>query len=45
MTKWEYKTIWIDGSGNGVKYNEIGKEGWELVSVSNKVAYFKRKLS
>jgi hypothetical protein len=59
MTKWEYKILEVDGqgknqSGNREKFlhklNELGKEGWELLSVSGSetkvhfVAYLKRPL-
>ena len=43
--KWEYHT-WFVGSTPAAKLehdlNEWGKHGWELVSVSDKRAYFKR---
>lgn len=40
MHKWKYTTAPFDSSG--VNFNELGREGWELVSVDKGVGYFKR---
>lgn len=40
--KWEYKTLDLGLYGYEDKLNKLGTEGWELVSVDNYVAYFKR---
>ncbi len=40
ITKWEYKII---GSGASESmYNELGKQGYELVGLNNDVALLKR---
>lgn len=40
--RWEY---WIEEMPPDMKeFNEMGEKGWELVSVDNGVAYFKRPL-
>ncbi len=45
--KWEYLVTWL-GFDEGKDLNELGKLGWELVSVvmdeSSKRAYLKRPL-
>lgn len=42
-----YRIITLDRIGNAglieKKFNELGLEGWELVSINNNLAYFKRK--
>lgn len=54
--KWEYKiaTLWPDvlsetddniTSDNQELLNQIGEEGWELVSVDSGIAYFKRAIN
>lgn len=42
--KWEYKTLDLGLYGYEDKLNNLGTEGWELVSVDNYVAYFKRPI-
>jgi len=47
--KWEYMALSLKGlMGKYSIYNptidKIGAEGWELVSVDNEIAYFKRPL-
>ena len=46
MKKYEYKCICIIGGGVKIteKLNELGKEGWELVSNCWIWHYFKREL-
>lgn len=41
ITKWEYEIQPLD---NFADMNEIGKEGWELVAIESKIAFFKRLL-
>lgn len=42
---WEYKTIGAKGGRVGtIDLDKLGQEGWELVSVDNGVAYFKREI-
>ncbi len=42
--KWEYKPLDLGLYGYEDKLNKLGIEGWELVSVDNGIAYFKRPL-
>ena len=42
--KWEYRTVDLGLYGYEDKLNKAGTEGWELVSVDNGIAYFKRPL-
>jgi len=46
MMKWEYKIIMLGaddhGSFNDYLLNHQGELGWELVAVSDHLAYFKR---
>lgn len=49
MQKWEYKFLHVAGQVGQIPYNgnyiqELGQDGWELISVDNGVAYFKRPL-
>ena len=50
ITRWEYKMVYVnyyyeDGDTEvAQQLNVLGEEGWELVSVSDKVAYLKRSL-
>lgn len=40
ITKWEYKRM---GAGRGEDdYNELGKQGYEMVGMNNEWAIFKR---
>lgn len=43
---WEYRTITLDSIWEQKEkiLNELGKEGWELVSVDDNMAYLKRNL-
>jgi hypothetical protein len=48
MANWEYRSIqlnYIPQSSTEVDaLNDVGKDGWELVSISaNKIAYLKRR--
>lgn len=38
MTKWDYEIIDCEG----LDFDKLGQKGWELVSVSDGTAYFKR---
>lgn len=47
--KWEYKFLHVAGRVGQIPYNgpyiqELGQDGWELISVDNGVAYFKRPI-
>lgn len=48
--KWEYKRLFVSEYGPELidgkygKLGEYGREGWELVSVDNGKAYFKRPI-
>lgn len=46
--RWEYKTIslssYSDGSAEN-EFNNLGREGWELIAVTGPVAIFKRPAS
>ncbi len=42
--KWEYKTLDL-GFNPDSKINKFGADEWELVSVDNGIAYFKRPIS
>lgn len=42
--KWEYATTKVRVDGWQSRFAEYGLAGWELVSVDNGVAYFKRSL-
>lgn len=43
----QYKIITLDRLGNSTfiekKFNEFGLDGWELISVNNNFAYFRKK--
>jgi len=54
MKKFEYNVIPLSKKGhqNGVTYevdekvlNELGQEGWELISLANKQLVFKREIN
>ena len=57
MQKWEYKVVLLSWTGDETKLNELGQQGWELVSVAMEVsgdahgmsstrqAYFRRRIS
>jgi hypothetical protein len=36
MQKWEYKVL---GKVNEIEFNELGKQGWELVGIAMAVDY------
>lgn len=40
---WEHKIVPF--TDDEIRFNQLGREGWELVTVSGSVAYFKRRLS
>lgn len=42
--KWEYQIIGIlkIRQDNEIRFNYLGKNGWELISVDNDTAYFGR---
>jgi len=43
--KWEYKELSVGIIKSSTdSFNKLGLEGWELVSVDNGMAYFKREL-
>lgn len=47
MTKWDYSAFLftrekLEGAIRAI--NDLGKQGWELVSVDNGIAYFKRPI-
>lgn len=46
-TCWRYKVIYrslMDGDNDFMNLlNELGEDGWELVSVDNKIAYLKQQ--
>jgi hypothetical protein len=49
MKKWEYKVLVMNTEKEEEKMNELGKEGWKLVSVRHSPIglhsyYFKRPL-
>lgn len=44
ITKWEYTNVFIKDSADWVHIHDMGRNGWELVSVDNYFAYFKRPL-
>ncbi len=39
---WEYRAIYLDRLGAVEAFDELGDQGWELVSVIAEYAYFKR---
>lgn len=39
---WEYLIYPIEGMPSNEKFDELGNQGWELVSVDYEIAYFKR---
>ena len=45
MKKWEYKFVFLVEEKHENQLNELGKKGWELISVVYSVgAYFKREI-
>ena len=45
MTRWEYMVVFLNNPGRRAQMkllDWVGESGWELVSVSNAHAYFKR---
>ena len=45
--RWEYQVLGIvkdNDSANLRRFGAVGAEGWELVSVDNGIAYFKRPI-
>lgn len=43
--RWEYERVFLaemKAIEISNRFNELGKEGWELVAISDEVAYFKR---
>ncbi|MGE0702188.1 MAG: DUF4177 domain-containing protein [Hyphomicrobiaceae bacterium] len=50
MTQWEYASILVDGPASKETLDNLGSEGWELVSIlqgrqTNQILYvFKRPL-
>ncbi|MGI6366972.1 MAG: hypothetical protein ACOX2L_01205 [Anaerolineae bacterium] len=46
MDRWEYQVVSIVAGADATarKLNELGQEGWELVTVWTALYYFKRPL-
>jgi len=44
LPRWEHTSLSLDSREGGELFNRIGKRGWELVSVHENMAYFKRPL-
>jgi hypothetical protein len=44
MDKWEFTIVTTVLDNWMRRINDLGKEGWELVSVENETMYFKRKI-
>lgn len=44
MTKWEYFSIGLSRLKDGKEMTELGKDGWELVTIYQGVCVFKRAL-
>jgi hypothetical protein len=46
MSEWEYIRLDLNGVRRGVQeidlLNDAGKDGWELVTIQNGIAYLKR---
>ncbi|MDX1510427.1 MAG: DUF4177 domain-containing protein [Nitriliruptorales bacterium] len=45
MTTWEYLTVPLVSHALQQILNQWGAEGWELVTVVNDIAYFKRPVA
>lgn len=44
-SKWEYLATWISVGRENKDFNELGKLGWQLVTINDDRAYFKRPLA
>lgn len=44
MQKWEYLDRYIVNH-NAEFFGSLGRQGWELVAIDNRIAYFKRPIS
>lgn len=47
--KWEMTTLNLEQPNykirNRIKFKKLGEEGWELIQITNGIAYFKRELT